>query len=77
MNLYCLGVTHNSFLFSFQFVTRAVRVIDLITNLDMHAFQSHGGLNAFTKRLEVRTRLMPLLLQCIYFLNIREASSQD
>ena len=28
-------------------------MIDLITNLDMHAFQSHGGLNALTKRLEV------------------------
>ena len=37
----------------FQFVTRAVRVIDLITNLDMHAFQSHGGLTAFIRRLEV------------------------
>lgn len=36
-----------------QFVTRAVRVIDLITNLDMHAFQTHGGLTAFIKRLEV------------------------
>lgn len=35
------------------FVTRAVRVIDLITNLDMHAFQTHGGLNAFIQRLEV------------------------
>ncbi|ROT63125.1 hypothetical protein C7M84_018994 [Penaeus vannamei] len=35
------------------FVTRAVRVIDLITNLDMHAFQTHGGLTAFIKRLEV------------------------
>lgn len=27
------------------FVTRAVRVIDLITNLDMHAFQVHFRLN--------------------------------
>lgn len=35
------------------FVTRAVRVIDLITNLDMHAFQTHGGLTAFIRRLEV------------------------
>ncbi|XP_054168845.1 E3 ubiquitin-protein ligase HUWE1-like isoform X3 [Oppia nitens] len=34
------------------FVTRAVRVIDLITNLDMTAFQSHSGLNAFVQRLE-------------------------
>ncbi|XP_032797159.2 LOW QUALITY PROTEIN: E3 ubiquitin-protein ligase HUWE1 [Daphnia magna] len=34
------------------FVTRAVRVIDLITNLDMHAFQAHGGLQIFINRLE-------------------------
>ncbi|RUS89503.1 hypothetical protein EGW08_002736 [Elysia chlorotica] len=34
------------------FVTRAVRVIDLITNMDMAAFQAHGGLNAFINRLE-------------------------
>lgn len=35
------------------FVTRAVRVIDLITNLDMSAFQAHNGLNIFIQRLEV------------------------
>lgn len=35
------------------FVTRAVRVIDLITNLDMTAFQSHAGLTSFVQRLEV------------------------
>uniref|UniRef100_A0A672V4E9 E3 ubiquitin-protein ligase HUWE1 n=1 Tax=Strigops habroptila TaxID=2489341 RepID=A0A672V4E9_STRHB len=29
------------------FVTRAVRVVDLITNLDMAAFQSHSGLSIF------------------------------
>ena len=34
------------------FVTRAVRVIDLITNLDMASFQSHNGLNIFITRLE-------------------------
>ena len=34
------------------FVTRAVRVIDLITNLDMASFQSHTGLNIFISRLE-------------------------
>ncbi|RWS15637.1 E3 ubiquitin-protein ligase HUWE1-like protein, partial [Dinothrombium tinctorium] len=34
------------------FVTRAVRVIDLITNLEMTAFQNHGGLNVFIQRLE-------------------------
>uniref|UniRef100_A0AAV2LYL5 E3 ubiquitin-protein ligase HUWE1 n=1 Tax=Knipowitschia caucasica TaxID=637954 RepID=A0AAV2LYL5_KNICA len=34
------------------FVTRAVRVVDLITNLDMAAFQSHSGLTIFICRLE-------------------------
>ncbi|XP_063952392.1 E3 ubiquitin-protein ligase HUWE1-like isoform X2 [Lytechinus pictus] len=34
------------------FVTRAVRVVDLITNLDMAAFQTHGGLSTFINRLE-------------------------
>lgn len=36
-----------------QFVTRAVRVVDLITNLDMQAFQSYGGMTAFINRLQV------------------------
>jgi E3 ubiquitin-protein ligase HUWE1 len=35
-----------------MFVTRAVRVIDLITNLDMSSFEAHSGLNAFINRLE-------------------------
>lgn len=35
------------------FVTRAVRVIDLITGLDMQTFQAHGGLNSFIRRLEL------------------------
>ncbi|XP_056645575.1 E3 ubiquitin-protein ligase HUWE1 isoform X1 [Diorhabda sublineata] len=34
------------------FVTRAVRVIDLITNIDMAAFQTHGGLYSFINRLD-------------------------
>ncbi|XP_028140389.1 E3 ubiquitin-protein ligase HUWE1 isoform X3 [Diabrotica virgifera virgifera] len=34
------------------FVTRAVRVIDLITNIDMAAFQTHGGLHSFINRLD-------------------------
>ncbi|XP_053377275.1 E3 ubiquitin-protein ligase HUWE1-like isoform X3 [Mercenaria mercenaria] len=34
------------------FATRAVRVVDLITNLDMAAFQTQGGLTAFINRLE-------------------------
>ena len=39
------------------FVTRAVRVVDLITNLDMAAFQSHSGLSIFICRLEVGSAL--------------------
>ena len=33
-------------------MTRAVRVIDLITNLDMNGFQTHHGLQAFIRRLD-------------------------
>ena len=36
----------------FQFVTRAVRVIDLITNIDWQAFQAVNGLQVFIDRLE-------------------------
>lgn len=39
------------------FVTRAVRVIDLITNLDMQAFQAHGGLASFIQRLEMEVNV--------------------
>lgn len=39
------------------FVTRAVRVIDLITNIDMQSFQSHGGLDNFINRLNVEVNL--------------------
>ncbi|XP_063928722.1 E3 ubiquitin-protein ligase HUWE1 isoform X2 [Zophobas morio] len=39
------------------FVTRAVRVIDLITNIDMQAFQTHGGLQSFISRLDVEVKL--------------------
>ena len=42
---------HNSQEF-IMFVTRAVRVIDLITNLDMSSFEAHSGLTAFINRLE-------------------------
>lgn len=34
------------------FVIRSVRVIDLITNLDMTAFQTHNGISIFINRLE-------------------------
>ncbi|CAF3945616.1 unnamed protein product, partial [Adineta steineri] len=37
---------------SIMFVTRAVRVIDLITTLDMTSFQTNNGLQAFISRLE-------------------------
>ena len=36
-----------------QLVTRAVRVIDLITNLDMSAFHSLGGWDKMLERLEM------------------------
>ena len=36
-----------------QLVTRAVRVVDLITNLDMTAFHSLGGWEKMLDRLEV------------------------
>ena len=41
-----------------MFVTRAVRVIDLITNLDMNAFETHNGLTAFINRLDYEVRLV-------------------
>ncbi|KAK0081548.1 hypothetical protein PV325_011960 [Microctonus aethiopoides] len=39
------------------FVTRAVRVIDLITNIDMQGFQSHGGLGSFINRLDMEVNV--------------------
>ncbi|KAF0312883.1 E3 ubiquitin-protein ligase HUWE1 [Amphibalanus amphitrite] len=39
------------------FVTRAVRVIDLITNIDMTAFQAHSGLHKFVERLEAEVNI--------------------
>lgn len=39
------------------FVTRAVRVIDLITNIEMQSFQNHGGLQSFIGRLEMEVNL--------------------
>ena len=41
----------------FQFVTRAVRVIDLIANIDMSAFQAHQGLVSFINRLELEVNI--------------------
>lgn len=48
------------------FVTRAVRVVDLITNLDMAAFQSHSGLSIFICRLEVSETLCIVILWYTY-----------
>ncbi|XP_048511685.1 E3 ubiquitin-protein ligase HUWE1 isoform X4 [Athalia rosae] len=39
------------------FVTRAVRVIDLITNIDMQGFQAHGGLISFINRLDMEVNV--------------------
>ncbi|CAK9823562.1 E3 ubiquitin-protein ligase HUWE1, partial [Anthophora retusa] len=39
------------------FVTRAVRVIDLITNIDMQGFQAHGGLASFINRLDMEVNV--------------------
>ncbi|UXI19882.1 hypothetical protein NH340_JMT05825 [Sarcoptes scabiei] len=41
------------------FVTRSVRVIDLLTNqfIDMNAFQSNNGLNIFVQRLEYEVNI--------------------
>lgn len=39
------------------FVTRSVRVIDLITNIDMSVFQSQSGLNTFIERLESEVKI--------------------
>ena len=39
------------------FVTRAVRVIDLITNIDMQGFQVHCGLSSFIKRLDMEVNV--------------------
>lgn len=39
------------------FVTRAVRVIDLITNIEMQSFQNHSGLQSFIGRLEMEVNI--------------------
>lgn len=38
-------------------MTRAVRVIDLITNIDMQGFQTHGGLASFINRLDMEVNV--------------------
>lgn len=39
------------------FVTRSIRVIDLITNIDMSVFQTQSGLNIFVERLEAEVKI--------------------
>ncbi|XP_053985847.1 E3 ubiquitin-protein ligase HUWE1-like isoform X2 [Hylaeus volcanicus] len=39
------------------FGTRAVRVIDLITNIDMQAFQAHNGLACFINRIDMEVNV--------------------
>lgn len=36
-----------------QFVTRAVRIIDLMTNMCTQSFENHNGLKVFIERLDV------------------------
>ena len=43
----------HTYVHNMQLVTRAVRVIDLITNLDMTSFHSLGGWDKMVRRLEV------------------------
>jgi E3 ubiquitin-protein ligase HUWE1 len=50
-------------MFMLQFVTRAVRVIDLMTNTDMQSFEVHGGLNTFINRLEVSFSILTRAMQ--------------
>lgn len=57
------------------FVTRAVRVIDLITNLDMQAFQSHGGLSSFIQRLEMEVDICRQELPYVIQPQVRTESS--
>lgn len=44
------------------FVTRAVRVIDLITNIDISKFHQNNGLNIFIDRLEQEVKLCRQIL---------------
>ncbi|XP_076227161.1 HECT, UBA and WWE domain containing E3 ubiquitin protein ligase 1 isoform X5 [Nomia melanderi] len=39
------------------FGTRAVRVIDLMTNIDMQAFQAHNGLASFINRIDMEVNV--------------------
>ena len=66
----------NNLLFCFsQLVTRAVRVIDLITNLDMSAFHSLGGWDKMLARLEMEWK------ECVHeapiFLSAEVKPTQD
>ena len=41
------------YLLFLQFVTRAVRIIDLMTNMCTQSFENHNGLKVFIDRLDV------------------------
>ena len=43
---------------SITFVTRAVRVLDLITNVDVTAFHSHSGWSKLMRKLEVSPKVI-------------------
>lgn len=60
------------------FVTRAVRVIDLITNIDMQAFQNHAGLHSFINRLDVEVNFCKKdQLYEVKFNSFEDASAQN
>lgn len=56
-SLLCIINWPGSELEHITFVTRAVRVIDLITNIEMQSFQNHGGLESFIRRLDMEVNI--------------------
>lgn len=58
-----------------QLVTRAVRVIDLITNLDMSAFHSLGGWSKMLNRLELEVAQCRLEVPFVLPTTVRPASN--
>ncbi|KAG4070284.1 hypothetical protein HA402_009847 [Bradysia odoriphaga] len=56
-SLLCIINWPGSELEHITFVTRAVRVIDLITNIEMQSFQNHGGLDSFIRRLDMEVNI--------------------
>ncbi|KAG6803233.1 E3 ubiquitin-protein ligase HUWE1 isoform X1 [Apis mellifera caucasica] len=62
------------------FVTRAVRVIDLITNIDMQGFQAHGGLASFINRLDMEVNVcrkeQPFEIEPIHYQDNSQATRE-